>query len=59
VIFGCLAARRVPAQKLKAVVAAIAIFAGLQLVWSGTRALAAKQAPDAARMTATVHGGTR
>lgn len=59
VIFGCLAARRLPAQKLKAVVAAIAIFAGLQLVWSGTRALAAKQAPDAARMTATVHGGTR
>jgi len=56
VIFGCLAARRIPAQKLKAVIAAIAICAGLQLVWSGTRSLAAKQASNAARVTAVVHG---
>jgi len=41
VVLGCLLARRVPAQKLKAVIAAIAICAGLQLVWSGARALAA------------------
>src|SRR5215813_6732514 len=44
VIFGCLLARKVPAHKLKAVVAAIAICAGLQLVWSGTRSIAARQA---------------
>jgi uncharacterized membrane protein YfcA len=56
VIFGCLLARRVPAQKLKAVVAAIAICAGLQLVWSGTRSLVAKQTSNTPRMTAAVHG---
>src|SRR5438034_1235957 len=39
VIIGCLLTPRVPAQKLKAVVAVIAICAGLQLVWSGTRSL--------------------
>jgi uncharacterized membrane protein YfcA len=38
VVAGCLLARRVPAQKLKTVVAAIAICAGLQLVWAGSRA---------------------
>ena len=59
VIFGCLLARRVPAQKLKAVIAAIAICAGLQLVWSGTRSLAAKQTSNTARMTAVVHGVAR
>lgn len=59
VIFGCLAARKVPAQRLKAVIAAIAICAGLQLVWSGTRSLAAKQASSTARMTAVAHGAAR
>lgn len=44
VIVGCLLAPRVPAHKLKAVIAAIAIGAGLQLVWSGSRALSAKPA---------------
>jgi uncharacterized protein len=39
VILGCLFARRVPAQRLKAVMALIAICAGLQLVWSGARGL--------------------
>jgi uncharacterized protein len=39
VILGCLLSRRVPAQRLKAVMAVIAIFAGLQLVWSGARGL--------------------
>lgn len=43
VVLGCLLARRVPAQKLKAAVAAIAIFAGLQLVWSGARSVNAKR----------------
>lgn len=59
VIFGCLAAKRVPAQKLKAVVAAIAICAGLQLVWSGARSLVVKQTSDAARATTIVSGAAR
>jgi uncharacterized protein len=42
VVVGCLLARRVPAHKLKAVVAVIAICAGLQLVWSGARTIAAR-----------------
>jgi len=57
VILGCLLARRVPAQKLKAVAAAIAICAGLQLVWAGTRSLAAKQ--DAARVGVMARGAAR
>jgi uncharacterized membrane protein YfcA len=55
VIFGCLMAKKVPAQRLKTVVAAIAICAGLQLVWSGTRSLAAKQPSDTARIAPVVH----
>lgn len=42
VMIGCLLARRVPARKLKLVIAVIAIFAGLQLVWSGSRTLVAR-----------------
>ena len=41
VVFGCALARHVPARKLKLVVAMIAIFAGVQLVWNGTRSLLA------------------
>jgi uncharacterized protein len=44
VIIGCIFAKRVPARKLKLVIALIAIFAGLQLVWSGSRALMVKPA---------------
>jgi uncharacterized protein len=44
VILGCVFARRVPARKLKFAIALIAIFAGLQLVWSGARTLATKHA---------------
>src|SRR6201998_3620661 len=51
VVFGCLLARRVPADKLKTAVAMVAIFAGLQLVWSGTRELAERRLTDAARVT--------
>jgi len=43
VLIGCLLAKRVPARKLKFVIAAIAIFAGLQLVWSGSRSMAVKR----------------
>lgn len=42
VVMGCLLARRVPAHKLKAMVATVAFFAGLQLVWSGTHSSGAK-----------------
>jgi len=53
VVFGCLLAQRVPAQKLKTVIAAIAICAGLQLVWSGTRSFVAKRsAAHATRIAA-------
>jgi uncharacterized membrane protein YfcA len=47
VIVGCLFARRVPARKLKLVIAMIAIFAGLQLVWSGSRSLVSKRSSRA------------
>jgi uncharacterized protein len=39
VVIGCLFARRVPARKLKLAIATIAIFAGLQLIYSGSRSL--------------------
>jgi uncharacterized protein len=42
VMVGCLFARRVPARKLKLAIAMIAIFAGLQLIWSGSRSLVSK-----------------
>jgi len=59
VILGCLLAQRVPARKLKTVIAAIAICAGLQLVWSGTRSMAAKHsAAHAMRIAATAAPGT-
>lgn len=49
VILGCALARVVPARRLKLVVAAIAICAGLQLVWSGARALNNKTAANTAQ----------
>jgi uncharacterized protein len=49
VVLGCVFARKVPAQKLKAVVALIAIFAGLQLVWSGVRSITIKSTAEAAK----------
>ena len=56
VVAGCLLARKVPANKLKTAVAVVAIFAGLQLVWTGSRAFAAsKHATNAAKITA--HAG--
>jgi uncharacterized protein len=56
VVLGCLAGRKVPAQKLKAVVALIAICAGLQLIWSGTRTLASRSAANGTRFAARVSG---
>src|ERR1700693_2293582 len=49
VVLGCLLARRVPASKLKTAVAMVAIFAGLQLVWTGSRALVERRAASVAR----------
>lgn len=49
VVLGCMLAPRVPARKLKMVVAMVAIFAGLQLVWSGSRTLAQRHATSAER----------
>ena len=48
VVIGCLLAKRVPARKLKVVIALIAIFAGLQLVWTGARTMMARQAKKSA-----------
>lgn len=59
VVLGCLFARKVPAQKLKAVVAAVAILAGLQLVWSGARSLANKQVNAAAKLSNLVPKAAR
>ena len=52
VVLGCLLARRVPANKLKTAVAMVAIFAGLQLVWSGSRTLVARRAANTAKIAA-------
>jgi len=59
VILGCLLARKLPAQKLKAVIAAIATCAGLQLVWSGSRSLVAKVTANPARLAAITHRAAR
>ncbi len=52
VVLGCVLAPRVPANKLKTVVAIVAIFAGLQLVWSGSRTIAQRHTANAVRIAA-------
>jgi uncharacterized membrane protein YfcA len=59
VVVGCLLARRVPAHKLKVVVAAVALAAGLQLVWSGVRASLANPPSAAAKLNGTASGVSR
>ncbi len=51
VLIGCLFAKKVPARKLKLVIATIAIFAGVQLIWTGSRNLVAKLSPPHALPT--------
>jgi uncharacterized membrane protein YfcA len=51
VVLGCLLARRVPANKLKTAVAMVAIFAGLQLMWTGSRTLVARRTANTAKIT--------
>ncbi len=52
VLLGCALARVVPARRLKAVVAAIAIFAGMQLIWNGANTLLGNRAAGSARIAA-------
>jgi uncharacterized membrane protein YfcA len=59
VILGCALSRKVPAKKLKVVVASIAICAGLQLVWSGVRELSVKTAANPSRVSTPVAEGVR
>jgi uncharacterized membrane protein YfcA len=56
VALGCVLARKIPAARLKTVVAMIAILAGLQLMWTGSRRLAEKY--TAISPAATVHADT-
>ncbi len=51
VLSGCALARVVPARRLKLVVAAIAIFAGVQLVWNGAYTLLAHRSTGAIRVS--------
>src|SRR5438094_8206869 len=56
VVVGCLLTRRLPAHKLKAVVAVIAICAGLQLVWSGARTLVAERTQNTTTAIGKIRG---
>src|SRR5215813_13524238 len=53
VVLGCVLSRRVPAQRLKAVMAVIALAAGLQLVWSGARGIIRTNGANAAQAATT------
>jgi uncharacterized membrane protein YfcA len=53
-LLGCIFAKRVPARKLKLVIATIAIFAGLQLVWAGSRSMMAKRAVSPAKPSSSL-----
>src|SRR5258708_2351881 len=55
VVLGCLFAPKVPANKLRTAVAVVAIFAGLQLVWSGGHTLAQRHSSNVAKILA--HAG--
>jgi uncharacterized membrane protein YfcA len=57
VVLGCLLARRVPASKLKTAVAMVAIFAGLQLVWTGGRTFVEQRAGKVAKNITTAGTG--
>ena len=57
VVAGCLLARKVPASKLKTAVAAVAIFAGLQLVWAGSRKSSERSTAHAAKIAGQTSAG--
>jgi uncharacterized membrane protein YfcA len=52
VLIGCLFARKVPARKLKTAIALIAIFAGLQLIWTGTRTIVTQHGSRSSKVSA-------
>jgi uncharacterized protein len=52
VLLGCAFARVVPARRLKLVVSAVAIFAGVQLIWNGTNTMLARRAAASAKIAA-------
>jgi uncharacterized protein len=52
VLIGCALARKLAARKLKLAVAAIAIFAGAQLIWSGAHRLLTSHAASAPKIAA-------
>jgi uncharacterized protein len=51
VLLGCLLARWFPARKLRSAIAMVAIFAGLLLVWSGSRSLWINRANGGGKIT--------
>jgi hypothetical protein len=53
VLVGCALARIVPARRLRTVVAVIAIFAGVQLVWNGARGMIGNRGTAAALRATT------
>jgi uncharacterized membrane protein YfcA len=57
VIIGCVSARYLPARKLKLAIAVIAIFAGLQLVWSGSRSLMARHSQNGGGLRSNEQAG--
>src|ERR1700729_417388 len=59
VIIGCLLAKRVPAQKLKLVVAGVALAAGLQLMYSGIRTSVAAHSAAAIKLNTVMAEGKR
>jgi uncharacterized membrane protein YfcA len=52
VLLGCALARVAPARRLKGVMAAIAIFAGAQLIWNGANTLLANRPAGSAKIAA-------
>lgn len=56
VLLGCLLSRYIPAQRLRAVIAVVAIVAGLQLVVSGVKALSQKATANASSNAPAVPG---
>jgi len=54
VLVECSLARKMPARKLKFAVAGTAIFAGLQLIWSGAHTLLTNRTANAIKIAAAV-----
>ncbi len=52
VLTGCLLARRIPAKRVKFAIALVAIFAGLQLIWTGAQGLSKQRGPVTSRRPA-------